>query len=53
VSFVVKKSLTTKAYIHPSTKNVNLNKITFSYTEFHREDTEGHGVKKPDLCGSQ
>jgi len=27
--------------------------ITFSYTELHREDTEGHRVKKPDLCGPQ
>jgi len=27
--------------------------ITFSYTEIHREDTEGHRVKKSDLCGSQ
>ena len=39
--------------IHPSIKNVNINKITLSYTELHREDTEGHRVKKPDLCGSQ
>ena len=23
--------------IHPSMKNGNINKITFSYTEFHRE----------------
>jgi len=38
--------------IHPSMKYGNINKITFSYTEFHKEDTEGHRVKKPDLCGS-
>jgi len=31
----------------------NINKITFGYTEFHREDTEGHRVKKSDLCVSQ
>jgi len=27
-------------------------KITFSYTEFHKEVTEGHRVKRPRLCDS-
>ena len=26
--------------------------ITFGYTEFHREVTEGHRVKTLGLCGS-